>query len=99
MELILDALVHFVTGSLFSDEFLFFDGFEVTDLDVRITVDSLGPDTVGDIEIQTDEIEHKRDKCHLGMSEKGNDYTDTDDDNSWKESNLSSDIGLERLED
>lgn len=98
MEFVLDALIYFVTGSFLSDEFLFFDGFEVSDLDVWITVDSFGPGPIADIEIESDEIEYKREESHLSMSEEGYHDADTGDDNCREESYFGSDIGLERFE-
>lgn len=98
MELIFDTFIYFVARSFLSDEFLLFDGFEVSDLDVRITVDSLGPGPVPDIEIESDEIEYKRKESHLSMPEESHNDTNTSHDNRREESYFRSDIGFERLE-
>lgn len=99
MEFVLHTFIDLVTGFLIDAGFLEICGSDVSDLDVRVAIDSLTPGARAGIEIHTDEIEYKGKKRHLGMPKEGDDDTDDDNDDGREGSHALPDIRSQGFED
>jgi len=97
-ETLLDTFKGLVTVFVFSIVFYFFESPNVSDFERIVTVDSLGPDAISDIEIESYEIQHKRNESHFRMTKKRDNDSDSGDDNRGEECYIRSHIRFQGFE-
>lgn len=79
--------------------FDFLKGSNIANLQGIVAVDSFGPRTIRDIEIESYKIQEKRYEGHLGMTKKSYHYSNTRNNNSRKEGDVCTDIRFQRFKD
>lgn len=98
MELIFYTFKGCMAVFVFSVGFHLLHSPDISDFQGAITIDSLGPDTVSDIQIESYHIEDKRDEGHFRMAEQGDDETKTHYDDGGEKGYLRPDVRFQGFE-